>query len=129
MVESGGSFIRDDLDDEEHYRLSLQAYELLRERKNRQARDLLRRIVRLTPTGFEVWFYLGLAEIRLGDKRAARAAFEAALLNKPGDYNTCMLLAWLELRLFCWRALWRHFLCAFKASKAADAAKHDAEAA
>jgi tetratricopeptide (TPR) repeat protein len=121
MIEYENNFIRDDLDNEEHYRLSLEAQSLLIQGRNQEARDLLQDIVRRTTTGHWTWFHLGVAETRLGDKAAAVAAFEAALLNKPGDEETHIQLGRLALRQFRWRSVWRHLLGGFKASKAADA--------
>ena len=113
--------IRDELGESEYLRLAAESYELLRRREYREARDLLRRLVRLSPCGHEVWFYLGVAEARLGDKGAAVAAFEAALLNKPGDEETCVRLARLELRRLRWKAAWRHLRCAVRAATRAAA--------
>ncbi len=121
MIEYENNFIRDDLDNEGHYRLLLEAHSLLSRAKDQEARSLLQDLVRRTPTGHCTWFHLGVAEARLGDKKAAVAAYEAALLNKPGDEETHIQLGRLALRQFRWRSVWRHLLGAFKASKAADA--------
>jgi tetratricopeptide (TPR) repeat protein len=121
MIEYGNNFIRGDLDNEEHYRLALEAQSLLIQGRNQEARSLLQDLVRRTPTGHCTWFHLGVVEARLGDKKAAVAAYEAALLNKPGDEETHIQLGRLALRQFRWRSLWRHARGAFKARKTADA--------
>jgi tetratricopeptide (TPR) repeat protein len=89
--------------------LAIQAADLLRERQNQGARDLLVQITGPDEGSAIDWYHLGIAEQRLKNYDAALATYHRALELEPTYCKSLIAASSLEWRMRRWRAAWQHF--------------------